>query len=646
MDYFYIHFFLLLLAAVIIAWFSFGDSYDDAVRNSEHSLNGCAGIIRYILNRETLEVLTDPSKEEEYEHIRNLMRLLSKDFEFDYLYVYTVDPDTKVREYVICVASDDEKDKSVSEVRGRGSKSDAPLDEGELSALNGTVRSEPVFQSTKFGDDLVWVYPYMDKAGNVKALIGMEYNYKVSEGVIIKDMIKIFLPVVFILMTTLLILLFLINKRIADPLHRISARMNSFVADRNKPAVPLNIQSVEEINEIAVSFEKMSGDIMAYMQNIEALTREQMKARFEMDIASKIQNGLVPKKIEVNRENFSLSAITCPAREVGGDFYDCLESIEGELCVFIGDVSGKGLSAALLMAAAKAVIRENLKNGKNPAEALEITNNELCVMNPEGLFVTAFAFILNLQTGELHYANAGHNYPVMLGQDVCLLHPDPGIVLGLFEDAEIQEGTLYLKEGQGIVLYTDGVTEAVNDQRVFFGEKRLLDAVRNDDGTNAFHTIEEITGALNSFSGSCEQFDDIAILALWYTNTGKKEEWELLPVDHSAFTIVKEKIFDMIGKTETARKALLACDEILANIVKYSGADRLAFYCTEEKRELIVRFSDNGVCFDPVRYSSEEKPFDLLDRGGMGLNIVRQIVLEMRYERTEDNNIVTLIFSL
>lgn len=637
---------LLLISAAVIAWFSYGDAYGDAFRNSEESLNGCAGVVRYILDQETLEVLTDPSKEEDYVYIRNLMRRLSKTFNFEHLYVYTVDSETKVRKYVICVASDDEADKTISEVRGLGAESDEPLYEGERSALEGTVKTEPDFQSTQFGDNLVWVYPYMDEAGNVKALIGMDYDFQISKYIIIMDMIKVFLPVVFILTAILLILLYLINKRIAKPLHQISARMNSFVADRNEPAVPLNIRSVEEINEIADSFEKMSEEIMVYIQNIEALTRERMKARLEMDIASRIQNGLVPEKKELNKENISLCAVTCPAREVGGDFYDCFESGEDKLCVFIGDVSGKGLSAALFMATAKTVIRENLRNGRNPAETLIIANNELCAMNPEGLFATAFAFILNLQTGELQYANAGHNYPVMLGQDVRSLCPDPGIVLGLFENAEIQNETMYLKEGQGILLYTDGVTEAVNAQKVFFGEKRLLDAVRNDGGTNALHTIEEISDALKKFYGSSEQFDDIAILALWYTNAGKKEAWEELPVDNSAFTIVKEKVFDLIGDTETVRKALLACDEMLANIVKYSGAGVLSFCCAEEDGKLIVRFSDNGVYFDPVQYSSEEKPFDLLDQGGMGLTIVRQIVTEMRYERTEDKNMLTLVFSL
>ncbi|MCR4922938.1 MAG: SpoIIE family protein phosphatase [Lachnospiraceae bacterium] len=634
---------LLFAAAVIIAWFNYEDARDDTISIYERAAKGCAGIVCHLLDEETLEVLTDPSNEEVYVYMRDMMRNLSQAFDFEYLYVYTVDVDTKVRKYVICVASDDEADKHVREVRGLGSESDAPLDEGELSALAGLVKSEPEFQSTEFGDDLVWIYPYMNDAGEVKALIGMDYDFQISKTAVIWDMIKAFIPTLFIMTELLLMLLLLINRRIAEPLHQISDRMNSFVANRNKPLVPLNIQSVEEINEISDSFEKMSGDIIEYLQNIEALTQDRIQSQLQMNIARRIQNGLVPERADLTGNSFSMCAITRPAREVGGDFYDCFLRDKNKLCAFIGDVSGKGISAAFFMATAKTVIRENMKTGKTCAEALRNANNELYAMNPEGLFATAFALILNLETGELQYANAGHNYPVILGQDIRLLRPDPGIVLGLLENAEIRDERICLKINQGILLYTDGVTETVNDQRVFFGEKRLLEAAGKDVGRNAVRTIEEISAALKQFSGSCEQFDDIAMLTLWYTKAGREKTWEELPVDGSAFSIVKAKVLELVGNTERARKVLLACDEILTNIVEYSGANEITFCCTEEDGNIIVQISDNGVYFDPVEYSSEERSFDQLDQGGMGLRIARQTVSEMRYERAKDRNIVTMV---
>ena len=286
---------------------------------------------------------------------------------------------------------------------------------------------------------------------------------------------------------------------------------------RTKPE-PLNIRSGDEIAEIAESYEKMTEDISSYITNIEELTRERIQNNVELEVARRIQYGLVPEQSSLEGEGYRIHAMTSPAKAVGGDFYDCFQLDESSVCIVMGDVSGKGITAAIFMAMVKTIIREKLLAGLSPADVLCQANDEMCRQNPECLFATAFAAVLNLQTGELRYANAGHTLPMMLKKEPEYLQVDSGIAIGLMEDAEIRDDTLQLSAGEGILLYTDGVTEAMNRQKEFFGTARLLDAVREKEGDNPDEDdLIRIRRAVSRFTEGCEPFDDLAVLALYRT---------------------------------------------------------------------------------------------------------------------------------
>jgi anti-sigma regulatory factor (Ser/Thr protein kinase) len=271
----------------------------------------------------------------------------------------------------------------------------------------------------------------------------------------------------------------------------------------------------------------------------------------------------------------------------------------------------------------KTVIREKLTAGYSPAETLNRTNDQFLAQNPENQFTTVFIAVLNTRTGELLYCNAGHNPPLLLQEECAFLNPEPGIALGLFENADLKDETCSLAPGQGILLYTDGVSEAVSPERQFFGEERLREAVKGfSDGENAAEeTVLRLSGAVDAFCGENEAFDDMAVLALVYR--GDESIWQSLPVELSAFDKVKEAVFAAAGDSPETRQALLACDEALTNIVCYSGASSLDFSCSTNGDMLSVSFSDNGIPFDPTAAIPMEKEFERLDGGGMGLNLIR-----------------------
>jgi anti-sigma regulatory factor (Ser/Thr protein kinase) len=314
----------------------------------------------------------------------------------------------------------------------------------------------------------------------------------------------------------------------------------------------------------------------------------------------------------------------------------------------MGDVSGKGITGAIFMAMIKTIIREKLMAGLSPAETLNQANRELMAQNPEGLFATVFAAVLNPDTGELRYANAGHTYPVLLRFGDALLKPENGIALGLFDDAEVVDETMTLAPGQGIFLYTDGVTDALNPQRVPFGTQRLVETLTDhpDVRMTAEEIILRVSSAVGEYCAGVEPFDDMAAMVLLRPDEHPAGGLRPIPVALSSFAEIKAAVFAVAGNTPETRKALLACDEALSNIVHYSGASELAFSCEKQGNTLCVLFSDNGIPFDPTAVQTEDKEFELLDSGGMGLNLIRQTVSSARYERRDGMNLFTLEFPL
>ena len=202
------------------------------------------------------------------------------------------------------------------------------------------------------------------------------------------------------------------------------------------------------------------------------------------------------------------------ARQVGGDFYDCFALPDGRICAVVGDVSGKGVAAAMFMAFAKTLIHEKMTENAEPDRAFEEINRELCSSNPEGMFVTAFAVIFDKNSDSFLYINAGHNKPVAVSNGKAeFLECKPCIMLGVSDDARYVVNSAEFGNGDIICLYTDGVNEATNADNEFFGNERLVSACQNARQT-AKGVCDGVYDALTDFTENAEQFDDITIVAI------------------------------------------------------------------------------------------------------------------------------------
>ena len=254
---------------------------------------------------------------------------------------------------------------------------------------------------------------------------------------------------------------------------------------------------------------------------------ENSRIESELTTASSIQANMLPSIFPPfpGREEFDIFASMNPAKEVGGDFYDFFLIDDDHLCLVMADVSGKGVPAALFMMASKIILANNAMMGKSPAQILTDTNASICPNNREEMFVTVWLGILEISTGKLVAANAGHEYPVIKygNGNFELLKDKHGFVIGSMDGARYKDYELTLTPGSKIFLYTDGVPEATDAQTELFGVNRMLAALNQDPAVSPEQVLKNVRSSVDAFVKEAEQFDDLTMLCLEYKGLEKGE---------------------------------------------------------------------------------------------------------------------------
>ena len=249
----------------------------------------------------------------------------------------------------------------------------------------------------------------------------------------------------------------------------------------------------------------------------QALALEQERIGAELELANRIQASALPKEFP-ERKEFSLYASMTPAKMVGGDFYDFFMIDEGHLGLVIADVSGKGVPAALFMMVSSALIRQTTAGHYSPARILQSVNHQICARNPEEMFVTVWLGILEIATGKLTAANAGHEYPMVkkAGESFEMLRDRHGLVVGAMDGVRYRDYEIQLEPGAKLFVYTDGVSEAVNKDLEQFGTERILESLRSSEDGAPREILEAVSRAVNEFAGGAPQFDDLTMMCVEY----------------------------------------------------------------------------------------------------------------------------------
>ena len=321
----------------------------------------------------------------------------------------------------------------------------------------------------------------------------------------------------------------LIRKLATKPLKQLARGAMGFaVADgaiSRDDIIQLPIRSNDEIGDLYREIRTMQGRIVDNTERLTRITAERERVNAELHMATRIQNAMLPNRFPAfpDRPEFDLYACMTPAKEVGGDFYDFFLVDDDHLALVIADVSDKGVPAALFMMSAKIIINYRAHMGGTPSEILTAANVQLLGNNESKMFVTVWLGILELSTGRLCCANAGHEYPILRGQDGAyrIFKDRHGMVVGAMQIAKYHDYELQLAPGDAVFVYTDGAPEANNTAGEFYGMERLEAALNRIGDAGPREILEGVRDDIAAFSDGAVQFDDLTMLCVVYKGEDK-----------------------------------------------------------------------------------------------------------------------------
>ena len=401
----------------------------------------------------------------------------------------------------------------------------------------------------------------------------------------------------------------------------------------------------------------MSDDINSTVSTLKRYIAE-AAARIdkELEYAKQIQLSALPTNFPEN-EDYRIYAQMIAAKEVGGDFYDFYKLNDTTVAFLAADVSGKGIPAAMFMMTAKTIIKDLAESGMAVNDIFTKANEKLCENNESGMFVTAWMGILDLTTGNLQFANAGHNPPVLKRRDGSFeyLKTRAGFVLAGMEGVRYRVGELTLYPGDRLFLYTDGVPEATNADNKLYGEDRLLSFMNQNATIEATAFLPALKANIDEFVGEAPQFDDITMLMFDY-----KPKQGGVQMINKTFPAKVEALSDVLGfvdetlesyecpmKTQTA--VCVAIEEVFVNVAHYAygegeGDMTLGIGFDAESREITFRMTDKGTPFDPLKKPDPDITLPAEDReiGGLGIFITKKTMDTVTYAYENGENILTM----
>jgi sigma-B regulation protein RsbU (phosphoserine phosphatase) len=472
----------------------------------------------------------------------------------------------------------------------------------------------------------------------------------------LKDLLWIFsFSLVALLITTVLI-----TRRLTRPISRLVEATRKIGQGDFHAKLPIR-KSRDEIAQLTKAFSVMQDELSSYILNLQETTIAKEKIESELNVAHTIQMGMLPRGFNTP-ENWDLFATIDPAKAVGGDLYDFFYLDPDHLCIAIGDVAGKGVPASLFMMVTRTLLRAKLIANRPIEEVMQSINKELCLENPNQMFVTFFAGIVDLKTGEMDFCNAGHNYPYIISADgkVRQLKVRNGLPLGIFDTEKYTSGRFSFHSREILVLSTDGITDALNKSNDFFGEAQLTESLAMLANKSSKELTETLIYQLKRFSTGTEQADDITILALQYKDprASKSDSMQNVQLNlANQLTELDKLVVQLESLAEswkipgkTIMELNLVIEELFTNIVFYAFEEKsdhriIVNFALMDSHRLRIQIIDDGKPFNLLEAKVSDqfgKPLEERKIGGLGIHFVREMMDGVEYQRTNDQNIVTL----
>lgn len=508
------------------------------------------------------------------------------------------------------------------------------------------------------------VMQMMQEIGQETQKASMQIGLQISSAV---TGMQLLLAVTFLSVIGLAVRL---TARIVKPIGELQKQVG--VIRQGNLDARVKVEANDEIGALAQEFNAMTVSLKEQMEQVQRVTAEKERIDAELNVAAQIQASMLPRNFDAfsAHPEFEIFASMDPAKEVGGDFYDCFLVDEDHLAVVAADVSGKGVPAALFMVIAKTLIKDLAQMGLSPDEVFRQANEKLCESNEEDMFVTAWLGVLDIRTGHMNYVNAGHNPPLLYraGKEFAYLKQKPGFVLAGMEGMRYSCGEIDLGEQDTLYLYTDGVTEATGPEEELYGEERLLHVLNEAVGGGVvsvkqlLHLVKE---DLQAFVKDVPQSDDITMLGLKILKCESKTLTVPAVLENldQVQNFVEEVLVKACCPDKERMQAAMAVEEIFVNIASYAyesgagdveigsvgdgtfgGKVEISCRILEDSSQVILEFKDGGRPFDPLAVPSADIGLSAKERpiGGLGIFMTRKLmdVVEYRYENGK--NVLTM----
>lgn len=508
-------------------------------------------------------------------------------------------------------------------------------EEGSNEDKGGLEREGQLLMETVCGEESYMMYGVTEGY----YIIGVMSKTEIVFGRNVSLYITVFIEIL-VFAVLFVLIYFLVKKLVVENIQKINRSLEEITGGN------LNVSVDVRTNEEFVS---LSDDINSTVHTLKGYIAE-AAARIdkELEFAKTIQFSTLPSMFPPypDRTDFDIYATMDTAKEVGGDFYDFYLLDENRLAFLMADVSGKGISAAMFMMKAKTLIKSYADKESDVAEILTRANADLCENNEAEMFVTCWMGILDFNTHIVHFANAGHNPPVIRHQNGSYEYfkTRPGFVLAGMDNVKYRSGQLEFMPGDEIFLYTDGVTEATDAHNQLYGDDRLKRVLNRLVGVSAKEICLGVKQDVDAFVGSAPQFDDITMLCLRLTPK------HIITVDPKADTMetvvsfVEETLVQAEVPVKISMKMNIVVDEIYSNIQLYSGASKAAVECSVENNRILLVFTDNGSPYNPLDKEDPDITLSAEEReiGGLGIFMVKKTMDDVIYEYSEGSNRLTL----
>lgn len=462
-----------------------------------------------------------------------------------------------------------------------------------------------------------------------------------------------------VLLVSIFVFLYFIIKAQLKPLEMLAEKTREIAKGDFNVALPA-IANHDEIRRLRDSFDEMQHSLSTYIDQLQQATMSKASIESELHVASNIQMSMLPKIFPPypERNDIDIYGQLKPAKAVGGDLFDFFIRDE-KLFFCIGDVSGKGVPASLVMAVTRAQFRTIAAHEAMPDRIITELNEAMAEGNESNMFVTLFVGVLDMPTGKMRFCNAGHDAPILIGNSRTGLLPcDSNIPVGVMPGWKFTVQETTIDPHTTIFLYTDGLTEAENIEHAQFQEKRIFENLSLLENKPDI-LIKGMTDAVHAFVGEAEQSDDLTMLAIQYKHQQAEIRYQRsisLPNDVQAVPQLAEfvdEVCEAVGfDMGMAMKMNLAIEEAVVNVMNYAypsgtqGMVNIEAKATEAQLKFII--SDKGVPFDPTAKAEVDTTLSAEDRGigGLGIHLIRQLMDSINYERDHGQNILTLIKKL